>query len=149
MQNINIEFHLVSPFFSKVNFLLSSPLRLNPATAGGRGRTTWANLEDQSDAPRRVNPRLPVVFSKVKLWWKIASDWESLKIWVKHYWSKFRWFFFFFRKSSIFVAQKSQRFHRKMGKITNIAENRLGKQPEKSPSDVFRKIGNSQIGDGS
>ena len=48
------------------------------------------------------------------------------------------------------VAQKSQRFHRKVGKITNIAENRLGKQPEKSPSDVFRNIGNSEIlGNGS
>jgi len=55
----------------------------------------------------------------------------------------------FFPEILDFFSQKSQGFHRKMGKITNIAENRLGKKPEKSPSDVFRKIGNSHIGDGS
>ena len=51
LQNKNIEFHLVSPFFSKVN--QPFPMDVHPAAAGGRGPTTWANLGDQSDAPGR------------------------------------------------------------------------------------------------
>ena len=44
----DIEFHLISPFFSCRCFC--------PGTAPSRGRTTWGNPRDQSDAPRVVSP---------------------------------------------------------------------------------------------